>query len=122
MNAGRLELRFHLWVPLRTVSLTNQREHWRRRQARTAQERKAVWAAWRRARTTLPKDWLAAEVRLTRIAPRQLDDDNLRGALKGVRDQVAHELQVDDADARVAWTYAQGRGRYEVEIEVWCRT
>jgi len=48
--------------------------------------------------------------------------DNLRGALKAVRDQVATWLGVDDADPRVTWEYGQavdGRPRYQaVRIEV----
>jgi len=57
-----------------------------------------------------PRPALPCTVLMTRIAPRKLDDDNLRGAFKAVRDQVAAWLGVDDADPRVTWAYAQERG------------
>jgi hypothetical protein len=64
---------------------------------------------------------LPCVVTLTRIAPRALDDDNLRGALKATRDEVAAWLLVDDRDPRVTWTYAERRGavrEYAVEVSV----
>jgi hypothetical protein len=51
-----------------------------------------------------------------------LDDDNLRGALKAVRDAVTDALGLrTDADERVQWHYAQarvGRGCYGIEVAV----
>lgn len=41
---------------------------------------------------------------------RGLDDDNLRGALKAVRDEVAKALGVDDKCERVLWTYGEVKG------------
>jgi hypothetical protein len=51
-------------------------------------------------------------VTLVRMSPSAgLDDDNLRGALKAVRDQVAEELGLrSDRDPAVEWAYAQNRG------------
>jgi hypothetical protein len=60
-------------------------------------------------------------VELTRIAPRALDDDNLRGALKAVRDGVADVLGIDDRDPRVVWDYEQAHGaprEYGVKIVI----
>jgi hypothetical protein len=60
-------------------------------------------------------------VRLTRIAPRQLDDDNLRGSLKAARDGVADWLGVPDNDPRIRWDYAQEKGKpktYAVRVDV----
>ena len=58
-------------------------------------------------------------VTLTRIAPSNgLDDDNLAGALKAVRDEVAAWLGVDDKDrATVRYEYEQERGPWDVRIE-----
>lgn len=65
---------------------------------------------------------LPATVKLTRVAPSNgLDDDNLRGALKSVRDGIADALGVDDRDPRVTWEYDQRRGKpreYAVEVEI----
>lgn len=58
---------------------------------------------------------------LTRIAPRELDGDNLQSSLKACRDGVADWLGVDDRDPRVTWSYAQRRGAphyYAVEVQV----
>lgn len=60
-------------------------------------------------------------VTLTRVSPRKCDGDNLQGALKHVRDQVAQELGLDDGDARLTWLYQQeqrGRGHWGVRIRI----
>ena len=58
-------------------------------------------------------------ITLTRVSPRELDDDNLRPALKSARDGIADWLQVDDRDPRVKWEYAQERGKPKgVRVEV----
>ena len=115
-------------VPIRTVSELNRREHWAARAKRTAANRDAVACALKvRAPPPLP-----VSVRLTRIAPRALDSDNLAGALKATRDQVAVWLGLpiakrrgrpvaDDRDPRVAWAVDQRRAgphSYGVEIEI----
>jgi len=62
----------------------------------------------------------AVEVTFVRIGKRKLDkEDNLREALKNLKDGVADALGVDDADARITWSYApQLLGDYAVEIVV----
>jgi hypothetical protein len=44
-------------------------------------------------------------VELTRVSFGKLDDDNLRQALKGVRDQLAWEMGISDRDPLVKWDY-----------------
>lgn len=58
-------------------------------------------------------------VLLTRVSPRNLDDDNLAGALKAVRDGVADAFGINDRDPRVVWLvdWEQGK-KHEVKIEV----
>lgn len=105
-------------VPIRTVSEANRRDHWAVKSKRAKEQRWAVAGVLhRQCEVELP-----AIVTLTRIAPRMLDDDNLRSALKACRDQVADELGLpNDRDARVTWRYEQLKGRpkeYAVQIEV----
>jgi hypothetical protein len=109
-----------LELPIRTVSETNQREHWAKRHRRRADQRGATRLLLHRcSRPALP-----VRITLTRVAPRKLDDDNLRGALKAVRDGVADWLELDDADERIEWCYAQrraerprvGPSHYAVEV------
>lgn len=63
-------------------------------------------------------------VHLTRISPGALDDDNIRTALKNIRDQVARELGIDDRDPLVKWDYDSPgqekgpRGYSAVRIEI----
>ena len=89
------------------------------RARRVKAERQSV--AW--AMLQQPRPAGAVRVLLTRVAPSNgLDGDNLQGALKAVRDQVAAFLVRDDADPSIAWTYAQRRGakgewRVEILIE-----
>lgn len=102
-------------VPLKTVPGLNSREMWQARSSRVKKERKTVaWALVGQARPPIP-----CSVRLTRVAPSAgVDDDNLSGALKGVRDQVAEWLGIDDRHRnQVRYVYAQKRGPWGVTIE-----
>lgn len=59
-------------------------------------------------------------VRLTRVSPGTLDsEDNLRGALKHIRDGVASRLKFDDASPLVEWQYHQAKGEAEVVVQIW---
>jgi hypothetical protein len=106
-------------LPLRTVSEANVRCHWAERSRRVKKHRTLTAL---RLRAPLWNHRLPAVVVLTRLAPSKgLDDDNLRSALKAVRDGIADALQVDDGDPRVQWHYRQERGparRYGVRIRV----
>lgn len=90
-------------VPMAVPSASNLREHWRSR-ARRVKAQRFVTTAHLRAMKPPP---LPLTVVLTRAAPRRLDDDNLRGALKAVRDAVAAWLGVDDGSSAVRWEYGQ---------------
>jgi hypothetical protein len=66
-----------------------------------------------------PLPVLPLVVTLTRLSPGELDDDNLRPALKSVRDGVADALDVDDRDKRVRWEYYQRKQKaWGVEIRI----
>lgn len=60
-------------------------------------------------------------VELCRVSAGELDEDNLRGALKTVRDTVAKWLGLDDRSSRVHWAYNQlfgPRGYHGVRLTV----
>lgn len=106
-------------VPMRTSRGLNEREHFAVRAKRTEREHEEVgWHLVRHARQH-GKPKVPCSVLLTRMAPSNgLDDDNLVGALKGVRDAVAKFLGVDDKDRmQVRYRYAQRRGPWAVLIE-----
>jgi hypothetical protein len=46
-------------------------------------------------------------VRITRIAPRQLDDDNAESACKSLRDGFAKAVRINDRDPRVRYVVDQ---------------
>lgn len=102
-------------VPLRTVPGLNAREMWQVRSSRVKKERKTV--AW--SLVGQPRPPIPCSVRLTRVAPSSgVDDDNLSGALKAVRDQVAEWLGIDDRHTKqVRYVYAQKKGPWGVTIE-----
>ena len=54
-------------------------------------------------------------VSITSYRPGVLDDDNLRGGLKPLRDLIARHLGLDDADSCVEWRYYQVQVRTREE-------
>lgn len=102
-------------VPIKAVNTLNARQRWAVRAKRVKAERQRTLLAFRASKPELAP---LVEVVLTRVGPRALDSDNLQGACKGVRDQVAHMLGVDDGGPLVRWTYAQERGEYAVRVEI----
>lgn len=99
---------------LRLTYTLNSRVHWSTRKRVVAHQRAAVNCALALERPPA----LPCTVAITRVGPRELNDDNATGSAKGVRDAVAAWLGVDDSDARVVWRVAQKRGPYAVRIEV----
>lgn len=91
-------------LPLHVESELNLRQHWAKRSARAKLHRHVACAL-------VPFHPLPCVVTLIRIAPRELDDDNLQGGFKAIRDGVADRLGVRDNDPRVQWRYGQARGK-----------
>lgn len=107
--------------PCRLVSVANLREHWRKKAKRTQEHRSLAY--WSLVAASNPPPALPVVVTMTRIAPRELDDDNLRSALKAVRDGIADYFHVDDRDPRIVWRYEQAKGKpreYAVRITIDC--
>jgi len=112
---------YEFTMPLRTISEANDRAHWRARHERHRDQRlhTSMWM-----RKMLHRDHvklsLPAVVTLTRIAHRKLDDgDNLPMSLKHVRDEIAAQLGVDDANPLITYQYKQEkclRGKYGVRV------
>lgn len=104
-------------VPIRTVSESNQREHYMATHRRKKQQQRDVGLFLNTCRRVR----LPCDVWLTRIAPNRFDPGNLEASFKHVQDQVAAWLGVDDGDtSRVNWRYEQRKGRpkeYAVLIE-----
>ncbi|HTQ47468.1 MAG TPA: hypothetical protein VMI75_32150 [Polyangiaceae bacterium] len=109
------------------MSEANVRHHWRQRAERTKAHRSVTlmvlsFGVRQRGLADTRKSLLGNRqlvVRLGRVGKNLLDDDNLRGAFKAVRDGIADALLLKDNDPRIAWEYSDARGpSYECRIEI----
>jgi hypothetical protein len=104
------------WVPARTVSEQNARDHRFAVTDRKHAHRAAVQAVMGRTgvRALLAEMGPPYVVTLCRVGRRRLDGhDNLRSAMKWLVDSIAELLGVDDGDeAAVRWAYEQDPGLY----------
>jgi hypothetical protein len=110
-------------LPLRTKNPTNNREHWRTVHTRSKKERGTAYMLVKSKLNAAPLFYPPyIQIRLTRLSSGELDDDNLRAALKSVRDGVADAFGMDDAkNSKLKFEYAQEkckRGAYCVRIEI----
>lgn len=106
-------------LPIRINSEANGRDHWRVKAKRTKAQRSLAALLMALHQPSAPVPPLT--ITLTRIAPRDLDSDNLASGFKAVRDGVADWLGVDDGDKRLTWLYGQRRGAtklYAAEVKV----
>lgn len=105
-------------IPLRLPSLNNlSHRHWRSLSAITNKQK----AATRLVMSGIdapPIPALPLLITITRVGPRRLDDDNLAGACKYVRDAIAAKVGVDDGSDLYTWRYEQRTGPYGVEVEI----
>jgi hypothetical protein len=109
-----------LSAPIRTVNEANNREHWavknNRKKAQQAEIDIELIKALKGNIIQFP-----CTVHLTRVGPRKMDDDGLSRSFKGIRDQIAFRLGIDDGDSRIKFKYHQrviGKRQYAVEIKI----
>ena len=100
------------FVPIKTVSAANLREHWGEKARRVAKEREAFHLMCPVGVST------PCTVTFTRFGKRKLDDDNLSSALKAARDGIAQKIGIDDGDDRIAWRYFQEKGDQGVHVRI----
>ena len=113
-------------LPMRLPSMANLRLHWATKARTVKAQRSATGLALRTTGRAFVTAWkhmdanpnLRLHCLLTRVGPRALDDDNLQGAFKAVRDEVAATFGIDDGSERWRWQYAQERGLYAVRIRL----
>jgi hypothetical protein len=117
-----LSLTATVTVRISLPSASNMREHYMERAKRVKQQRTAAYAAclsspgmreligtWRTAKAN--RRVIVAAIGMTRIGQKKLDDDNVRGALKAIRDGIADALGTDDGSECLSWAYAQETDR-----------
>lgn len=103
-------MRIEIVLPIKIVSELNLREHWTKKHARHKKLHKRIWLAF------LPyRGWIELPccITLMRVSPRSLDEDNLMGAFKTIRDYIADQIIPGlamgraDGDPRITWIYMQ---------------
>lgn len=108
-------------APIKTVSEANGREHWAVKNARKLNQQTAVMV-WMGNALKGRQIALPCVVKITRIGPRKLDSDNLLSSMKGIRDEIARILKVDDGDeSKVRFDYDQmpvGIRDYGVKVKI----
>ena len=111
---------FRVMCGIRTVSAANAREHWAVKAKRNKTERTAIRAYFATCPPSLRSTDAQLVVSLCRFGKRLLDDDNLAGSFKAIRDEVAASLGRDDGPkAGIRWVYSQQTAKdYWIEIEV----
>jgi hypothetical protein len=111
-------------VPITTVSEYNLSEHWSKTHKRHKVQDEHIFVLFKNEK---PNISLPCHIKLSRIAPRELDFDNLTGSLKAVRDSVASYIIPGlapgraDGDKQITWEYNQEKGKvreYAVKIEI----
>jgi hypothetical protein len=128
-------MKIELILPIKTVSEANISEHWTKASKRHRQQQQIVRLAFITHKTHIS---LPCCVKMTRLAPNYLDeDDNLRMALKWVKDEVSECISDmpksfyfqkgklrqlkgrHDDDKRIKWEYAQEKSNIRrVKIEI----
>ncbi len=102
---------------IRLVSEANIHEHWATTAKRVKEQRRWIYV---HARKHMPVP-LPCIVTMTRIAPRELDDDNAVRSCKAIRDELALLMGIDDRDPRVHWRVRQAKGsakQYGVRVQI----
>jgi hypothetical protein len=111
--------RFEVWMPIRTTTGLNQREHWAVRSKRVKRERQATRWFWK-THDMHPLEGYKGPmtIRLTRVSPstRQPDLDNVVGGCKGIRDELAALMGRDDGDRTITWEYSSEKGEWGVSV------
>ena len=102
-------------TPLRTVSESNAREHWAATHRRAKHQRSTTYRWLQQLLGLACPLTLPLTITLTRIAPRDVDTDNLCGALKHVQDACADYLAGaylagQDRQPGLTFRYQQRRG------------
>ena len=102
-------------IPIKTVTGLNAREHHMTRARRVKAERVATALVVK----PFPTPCI---VRLVRLSPALADDDNLPGACKAIRDEIAKLCGCGDSPRDpITWVYAQERvkrGQFGIKVEM----
>lgn len=117
-------------IPVRVVTLENERKHWKAKASQAASQRKqaidALWWAYNSSWCSdAPEGWLIVPAvegvvtTLTRFGVGRLDPGNLEGCFKHLQDGIAEWLGVNDGGEDAGWVYKQEKSdRYGVRVRI----
>jgi len=109
-------------IPIRLQSYANMAEHWRRKVQRKKKHNELLDAYFFVQQLEIKPP---CRITLVRVAPRKLDDDNLRFAFKNVLDRIGKYLMPEkkvghaDGSGLIQVDYQQTRGKpneYKINI------
>ena len=115
---------FYLILPIKLESTGNQNLHWTKLKKIYDTQALLLTSGLKAAMFDFKPP---AKITLTRIAPRELDYDNLVTAFKHIRDIIADTLIPGlakgraDGDKRLSWIYTQAKGNpkeYAIRIDI----
>jgi len=110
-----MSLTAHYFLPIKTVTGLNAREHHMTRHRRVKSERNVTALVVKPFPTP-------CVVRLIRLSTALADDDNLPGACKAIRDEIAKLCGCGDSPRDpITWVYAQEkckRGQHGIKVEM----
>ena len=122
-NTRFLEKKYMLIIAnISIISESNNTDHWSKKRKRRIMQDSIIRIEWKKMDVKIK---LPCIVALTRISPRLLDDDNLRGALKSIRDTIADLLIPGlkkgqaDFNPSIEWIYDQKKGKKSLKIEIY---
>jgi hypothetical protein len=115
---------YHYEIPIKIVSLSNQREHWAARHARNKRYKKAMNLYLQEDLSKINPKLIV----LTRVAPRSLDKDNLVASQKFVIDYICDRIHPGkkwghaDKELGEIFEFKQRKGapkEYALEVEIY---
>jgi len=128
---GKTEPILSITVPIRIQSSSNLREHWARKRARDNSQELMIRMYLRNEAGVPPGvPCLPLQIKLTRIAPKSLDYDNLVAAFKKALDVLSDWVTPGLAPGRadsvegLTFHFGQQKGKvreYGLKIEIWDR-
>lgn len=128
---GKIEPIISIVVPIRIQSVANLREHWTKRRARDNSQELMIRVALHNATGVPPGvPCLPLQIKLTRIAPKALDFDNLVACFKKTIDVISDWVSPGLAPGRadsvegLEFFFGQEKGKvreYGLKIEMWDR-
>jgi len=113
-------------IPIKTVSEANNFDHWTGKRNRKIHQNFFIDAFFNK-HVSDSDIVFPCKVKMIRVAPRKLDDDNLRMLFKNTRDRISEKLIPGlakgraDGDERIAWDYGQEKGKpnyHAIRIEI----